>query len=381
MTIKSTYQAASLAAPAIESHFAELVETSKHDNLGEIAPKPTQLIIEAIIDVAFWASLRKEEGSSPKISLAYLPPSLSVHPLIFEKPILLTPEVLTKLAPAAEHAGIHLGVWHQENNELYIWGTTRHIPDHTFVLEVIEPGLLVIKHRRIHGFGKFINVAVLKGDEIKIIDSLSKSLPDCPALLSSLLDFTATTDINNPLNVLIQLAASMRAHGHGGSLLVVPEGSESWRDSIIKPISYPVTPPFKELRNLLAQNIEEKSMPLWQDEVNRTVESLAGLTAVDGATIINDQMELLAFGAKIGLSSSSSPVNEILVTEPVIGTSGKIIHPSLNGGTRHLSAAQFVFDQRDAIALISSQDGRFSIFSWSPCEGLVHAHSVDALLL
>jgi DNA integrity scanning protein DisA with diadenylate cyclase activity len=111
------------------------------------------------------------------------------------------------------------------------------------------------------------------------------------------------------------------------------------------------------------------------------VESIAGLTAVDGATIISDRLELLAFGAKIGLSSNGVPVEKMLITEPVIGNVALTIHPSQNGGTRHLSAAQFVFDQRDAIALISSQDGRFTIFSWSPCDGIVHAHSVDALLL
>jgi hypothetical protein len=73
---------------------------------------------------------------------------------------------------------------------------------------------------------------------------------------------------------------------------------------------------------------------------------------------------LLAFGAKIGLSSNGLPVEQMLVTEPVVGNIGAIIHPSQNGGTRHLSAAQFVFSQRDAIALVSSQDGRFTIFSW-----------------
>ncbi len=51
------------------------------------------------------------------------------------------------------------------------------------------------------------------------------------------------------------------------------------------------------------------------------------------------------------------------------------------GGTRHLSAAQCVHDQRDATALVASQDGRFTIFKWSPCEEIVHAHRVDALLL
>ena len=380
MTYRSTYQAASIAAPAIESHFTRLLATALLQGGDNLAPEPSLKVIEAAIDVAFWASLRREEGRSPKISLAYLPPILAGQPLVFEEQILLTPYVLTKLAPAVERSGIHLGIW-DEDGELYVWGTTRAIPDCCFVLEVIEPGLLVVKHRRINGFGKFINVAVLKGDEIKIIDEQSKSLPDCPAMLTSLLDFNSPTGWNDSVNVLVQLAASMRAHGHGGSLLVVPSGSEAWRDSIIHPITYPVTPAFDELKLLMEQEVNERSVSLWQEDVNRTVEGIAGLTAVDGATIINDRFELMAFGAKIGLSSNGFPVEEMMVTEPVIGNNAIIIPPSQNGGTRHLSAAQFVYDQRDSIALVSSQDGRFTIFAWSPCDGIVHAHYVDALLL
>ena len=28
-----------------------------------------------------------------------------------------------------------------------------------------------------------------------------------------------------------------------------------------------------------------------------------------------------------------------------------------------------------------SQDGHFTVFAWSPCEAMVHAHRVDVLLL
>ncbi|BAU52093.1 putative sensor domain DACNV-containing protein [Mucilaginibacter gotjawali] len=381
MTYRSTYQAAATAAPAIESHFERLLQAALLQGGDELAPAPSIRVISSVIDVAFWASLRKEESRSPKISLAYLPPQLAGQPLVFEERILLTPYLLTKLAPAVERSGIHLGIWDDENGDLYVWGTTRSIPDCCFVLEVIEPGLLVVKHRRIKGFGKFINVAVLKGDEIKIIDEDSKSLPDCPAMLTSLIDYNSPTGWNDSVNMLVQLAASMRAHGHGGILLVVPKDNDTWRDSIIHPITYPVTPAFDELRKLMEQKVSGPDLVHWQEEVNRTVENVAGLTAVDGATIINDEMELLAFGAKIGLSSNGGSVEQMLVTEPVIGNIGVIIHPSQNGGTRHLSAAQFVFNQREAIALVSSQDGRFTVFSWSPCEGIVHAHHVDALLL
>jgi hypothetical protein len=380
MPYQSTYQAANTVAPAIEKHFEQLLASAVQQGEVDLAPAPPLKVVEAIIDVTFWASLRREEGRSPKISLAYLPPLLAGQPLIFEERILLTPHVLTKLAPAVERSGIHLGIW-EDDGELYVWGTTRNIPDCCFVLEVIEPGLLVVKHRRIKGFGKFINVAVLKGDEIKIIDELSKSLPDCPAMLTSLLDYNSPGGWNDSVNVLVQLAASMRVHGHGGTLLVVPHHSNAWHNSIIHPITYPVTPAFDELKILMAQPVNKYNMMLWQDDVNRAVDSIAGLTAVDGATIINDQLELLAFGAKIGLSSNGIPIERMLTTEPVIGNVAAVIHPSQNGGTRHLSAAQFVFDQRDAIALVSSQDGRFTIFSWSPCEDIVHAHYVDALLL
>jgi hypothetical protein len=30
---------------------------------------------------------------------------------------------------------------------------------------------------------------------------------------------------------------------------------------------------------------------------------------------------------------------------------------------------------------VASQDGRFTIFEWSPCEGIVHGRRVEALLL
>jgi hypothetical protein len=248
-------------------------------------------------------------------------------------------------------------------------------------LEVIEPGLLVIKHRRRDGFGKFANVAVLKGEEVKIVDEHGASLPDCPALLAALVPFTSPGSWDHKFNLHVQLAASMRAHGHGGSLLVVPAGSEAWRQSIVHPILYSVTPPFSALAELMRQEVNEVNENLLDAAVQRAVDTVAGLTAVDGATIINDQYEVLAFGAKIRRPSGSVPAEQMVMTEPVVGDSPVVIQPAQNGGTRHLSAAQFIHDQRDALALVASQDGRFTVFAWSPCEQMVHAHRIDTLLL
>ena len=393
MNHEPTYFAARAVATTAEAHFARHLAAARARGEEELAPEPTASTIEAIIDATFWASLRREEGQSPQISLAFVSPAQVSQPMIFERPLPLTPSVLTKLAPAVERPGIHLGVWSEKSSgsredvvswgagDLHVWGATRTVPNFCFVLEVIEPGLLVIKHRRQAGIGKFANVAVLKGEQIKIVDEAGASIPDCPGLITSLLAFTSPSERDRSMNILVQLAASMRAHKHGGSLLVVPAGDSKWRESIVQPVFYSITPAFSALADVIRQDANEVQAGARDAAVRRAVDTVAGLTAVDGATVISDQYEVLAFGAKIRRPDGSTPVERIIATEPIVGDSPVVLHPAQTGGTRHLSAAQFIQDQRDALALVASQDGRFTIFAWSPCDEMVHAHRVDTLLM
>ncbi|MGH9253965.1 MAG: putative sensor domain DACNV-containing protein [Vicinamibacterales bacterium] len=341
---------------------------------------PTADHIEALIDTAFWASVRREEGFVPKISLAFLRPLPPIRPLMFEQPLPLEPSALTRLAAAVEQPGIHLGVWPADDGQLAVWGTTHLIPPFCFVVEVIGPGLLVLKHRPRHESRKFVNVAVLEGDRIKIVDERASLIADCPALLTSMLGSDLALLQDEALNIQVLLALSMRRHGRGGILLVVPSDSDGWRESIVHPIRYAVRPTFRELADILP---EHGGMPEheWMEAVNRAIDALAGLTAVDGATVMTDRYELHAFGAKIGRRDGGAPVEEIVVTEPIVGGTAERMHPGQLGGTRHLAAAQFVHDQPEGVALVASQDGRFTIFAWSPCDGTVHAHRVEVLLL
>ena len=380
MLSEPTYIAARMVASTIEDHFAAHLASARLVGAKNLADNPKAPIIEAIIDVAFWASLRKEEGRSPRISISLLPPEQSNNPLIFGKRLRLTPHNLTKLAPAVESPGTHLGVWY-EDDELYVWGTTLLIPGICFVLEVVEPGLLVIKHSRVDGFGKFVNIAVLKGDQIKFVDENNTALNHCPALVNSLLGMPLPVFLNESVNILVELAASMRVHGRGGLVLIVPNGSTDWQKSIIHPISYPVIPAFDGITRLIQQDPQARLTTTWQDGLRKAIDIVGGFTAVDGATIINRQYELIAFGAKIARSEMSTPVDQIVTTELVQDGVAEFIHPGQNGGTRHLAAAQFVYDQRDAIALVASQDGHFTIFAWSSHMQMVHAHRIDILLL
>jgi hypothetical protein len=366
---RETYAAARTISPALHAHFARHREEAIRRGQQHLAPLPDAETIEAVIDAAFWASLRREEGFAPRISLAFLSRQQALHPLILERPLPLGPASLTRVAPAVERPGIHLGVW-RDQDELSVWGTTRALPVLCFVLEVAAPGLLVVKHHRGEESRKFVNVAVLEGDQIKVVDESASSQPDCPALLTSLLGFDSPVSWVQSVNAMVQMAVSMRAHGRGGSLLVVPAGAESWRESIVQPIPYAVSPPFLEL----ARHAE-------QEALGATVAAVAGLTAVDGAVVLSDRYELLGFGAKIARRKGWPQVEQVTLTEPIEGATPVLTNPEQLGGTRHLSAAQFTQDQRDAVALVASQDGHFTVFEWSPCENMVHAHRVDVLLL
>jgi hypothetical protein len=333
--------------------------------------------IEALIDAAFWASLLREEGYAPEISLAFLPPETAEQALRFAVPLPLGSHALARLAPAVERPGIHLGVWRREG-ALVVWGTTRMIPPFSFVVEVIGPGLLVVKHRTREDSAKFENVAVFEGEQVKLISREPPTRCDPLPLLRSFLAPEWSPAADPSSDILLRLAVSMRAHGRGGTLLVVPVGHNGWRESIMHPVTYGVTPPFTELADLLSVGGEGGH---YHEALGRVVDALAGLTAVDGATVITDRYELLAFGAKIGRSDGRPRVERVVLTEPVEDGEARVVAALELGGTRHFSAAQFAQDQHDALALVASQDGRFTAFAWSPREGMVHAHRVEALLL
>jgi hypothetical protein len=373
------YPAAVTAATLIHSHFTRHLEAARAAGADTTAPVPDVATTQALLEAAFWASLRREEGYAPRISLAFVSPDQVPRAVTLERPIPLAPNSLTRVAPAVERPGIHLGVT-READSLWLWGATRQLPPFSFVLEVSTPGVLVVKHSRGEDSGKFVNIAVLEGDQIKIVDEAAALLPDCPSVLMSLLSLESQFDsTETSASVLTQMAVSMRAHGRGGALLVVSSNNDQWRESILQPITYAVQPPFSGLSDLMVDNHPPKKP--WQDSFRRAVDGIAGLTAVDGATILTERYELLAFGAKIVRRPKSSTVDRVLLTEPVIGAEAQIVEPGQLGGTRHLSAAQFAHDQHGALAMVASQDGRFTVFAWSSCENMVHAHRIETLLL
>src|SRR5438093_9206978 len=108
-----SYPAARVVAERLEERIA-VSKTAYKDGTG--APKPDARSIEEIITTAFWASLLREEGHSPRISIAFVPPEQSIRPLKFSPPVRLDATQLSRIAPAVEKPGIHIGVWSYEGD-------------------------------------------------------------------------------------------------------------------------------------------------------------------------------------------------------------------------------------------------------------------------
>src|SRR5262245_37654554 len=127
------YPAARLHAEKLRDHFARQVRDPR-DTPKRGGGLPDTRTIAALLDAGFWASLKREEGYEPEISLAFLPPGKAEHPMRLAAPLALRARALARLAPAVERPGIHLGVW-RDGGKLVVWGTTRAVPSSCFVLE------------------------------------------------------------------------------------------------------------------------------------------------------------------------------------------------------------------------------------------------------
>ncbi|MGV3708190.1 MAG: putative sensor domain DACNV-containing protein [Gemmatimonas sp.] len=375
----SRLPAAHRIAERIASHLARQTARAHAGGLHGLSAVPGVADLEHVIDSAFWASLRNEEGYSPKISLALAPPSSCERPLLFNRSLELSAATLARIAPAVERPGIHIGVW-PLNGTLHLWGTTRVIPAFCPVVEVTAPGVLVFKHRHLDDTVKYVNMVVLDGDDVKVVDESVATPGNCPQLVSFLLGHHSRTSQRGSGNILVQLALSMRAHKRGGILLIVPEDSD-WVSSMARPLSYEVRPAYSELADALRLSARERNSRGWDETVRLAIDHVGGLTAVDGATFVTAAYDVLAFGAKIVRHDQAAQVSRVLITEPLEGRQPALLDASQIGGTRHLSAAQFVHDQNDAVALVASQDGRFTVFEWSEEQAMVHGHRVETLLL
>jgi hypothetical protein len=142
-----------------------------------------------------------------------------------------------------------------------------------------------------------------------------------------------------------------------------------------------VNPDFTELKQIIA-DVESyegndeglKASRRWMLET--LAENIAQLTAVDGATVVSNDLLLIGFGAMIMENKLSFDVVEI---DPLDHQEYINRNPVEKvGNKRHQSAARFIYKQRDAIALVVSQDGNVTAFVWEEYDDKPHLSGLSA---
>lgn len=355
--------------------------------------------LQAILESVYDSSMKREEGRHHHFSVV-LTPSLSnfgeeikdcpwhgclANVSAFEKPIPIAD--LPKIAPAFEGTNQTLRVWFNERGEVEIWGFAVGFLDY---------------------YG--LRIQPLSLGEL-LIDIKSQDYPWVRLLLSFaetnvvqrqtpihglLTQFDASTTVGSDewhraghrkqrvFGFMVDIVNKMSLHGHGGTMLFVPaEQAEAIMQRSIKD-SIPLRPNgnYSVIRNKLNQEEREISYSRSSKKKNSSLpwsfekeaDLLGQFTSVDGATVLTKDFDVIAIGAKIREANESTSEGnvtlKIWVQQPFENCEPVERDVYDIGGTRHQSAAHFVYDNRteNAFAIVASQDGKISIIYWDDKE-------------
>ena len=367
----------------IHEQLEHLVALERHTSTpGHWLETITPDQLAGLIEGAFWASLRTSEGRPTHFSATLVRRHSDRAAMAFADAIPFEEEHIAKLTPALPAGGTMLVSIAGGGFE--IWGFGRRQMDGwTVSLDVSEAGVIRV------GAGPYQPFAVLDGRLDPIISATRIRLPHY--LQGKLKKTSPTNDIIETQAVwhesiaLGDLARVILAEGHGDTLLIVSDDSGSWQASL-DPFAYRLAKPDttihdgirQQLRTTQARvqamgeiskldiadetkNLLLKSLPAAPWDIVNIVRPTASLAAVDGAVVITQDLRVLGFGAKIAAGNVAT-VNIFLPLQ-----SGQDIVPTpveRCGGTRHQSAARFVNANRDAVAVVISQDRHLSVFNW-----------------
>jgi hypothetical protein len=327
--------------------------------------------------LCFWASLEMEERREVRGTLSLCSPAPTLLARTFTKPMPVTVPNLVALLTASPRTPLAA---HGDSEGLSIWGVLDSEPNGLLRLRIAGNGtLLASRSRRVlailHGGAVSIPVAA---DEASLAHLVAHALGK---------EYSLEGRGNIPAK-LIRVGTTMIRHGHGGALVLVPPEDQSWRQSVRFRFSFD-----EDSAKLLQTSVHDFEVGICESVRNyddlvagrdsasittlreqyETVNSLrtlnqsllrrvGDLSLIDGAVVMDLDLCLLGFGAKLLFGPEDFLVTTL---NAVTGDLREQVYLEELGGTRHQSAARFVHGNRSTEVFVVSQDGRLSLFSWS----------------
>ena len=324
-------------------------------------------------NLCFWASLAVEEGRKIQGSLCICSPDQASRSRAFHESIPISVNNLAALLIASPASPLAV---HVNENKLEIWGVLDSVPMFTIKLRLAGAGTVIASDGR-------NTIAVFKDGEIHV--PISASDTDCGRLIAEALDKTKTFPERMILAArLLRIVVAIHRQGHGGTLVIVPPTDNSWTKHITFAFQFDPSSSLsiqkglneleeakrhhQDLENGQGGNVPPSLLPLYaksitahQDILNTLLRSIGDLSAIDGAVIMDEELKVYGFSAK--LLGETGPF-QVTVIDTLSHKKEQILYTEL-GGTRHQSAARFVYQNHESMVFVASQDGRLTLFVWA----------------
>lgn len=337
--------------------------------------------LRAVVETAFLASLKKEEGQPVEFSLALMTEKeiestnfireygATQVILRFHQALPFNVESITKIASAFDKNTTTLAV-ESAPNSYQIWGALFYGPTTNLFDEVnsgstLRPDCLIVKTASAG------SLAIARGQHLLGHFESGKFNRSVPSPFTSeamgnyviaAIKRNRSWDSKNSYwhiyrDALELVLAEASRRGHGGTIVLIPPADVATSRRHFQS-TYSFTGDLG-IGTLIDQTMtSKKNDPLVFDIkkrlLARRLKALAQLASVDRALIITTEWEVLAFGAN--LATKESWTKNVLVGPDAFGGGGGNFERS-KLGTRHNSAIDFIGACPAAICFVISEDG------------------------
>ena len=255
---------------------------------------------------------------------------------------------LVRLARAASSERLHAIV--AAPKRLLIVGLGYELPEArpgTLKLVAPEPGSLEVWIGR---------ERVLDYAQGRVMEPPENVLLAAGSVRARLLTLSASTGLPHYVECVAALVRHMADHAYGGILIMAPEGPATATNDagfLLEP-GLSVGAVLERLATLgsfdeATRGLVEESL---RAELDRVLAEVGRLTALDGATVLDSQLNVLGFGIILPV------VDDILVLEALDAAARSPVHfPMHQYGARHRAAASYAGTHPGSLVFVASADG------------------------
>jgi hypothetical protein len=386
---------------------------------SKIKDKPSEKVLGELFSTLFYTSLKTEEGQFIKVTATLIDQRLiekfddeideldkwQFYP--FERRLEFNIKNLVKLSKAADPWSSSLAIYHDHDEQLFIYGMIDQAihyqsflnyeredrPKHAGIIQATINGIGILNVMLDYQALATLNQTIL----IKLYPNVFKAGPiyeflrEKSELSKAQLEKMALQNIDEEeqeayqevvyehyVQALCRILIKIRNYHHGGAILISantikgldPKYSIKY-NRIPLAIEHMVTTlSYEEAMELKVESLKKKKMDIpiedfdmynenemdiddAYNEMNGAVRFAASLSCVDGLVLFSPRLDIFGFGTVI---TETTPVEHVYVCENSKATIGPETEAN-NFGTRHRSMFSYCKMQPESVGFVVSQDG------------------------